>query len=281
MVQAEVVTLVSDTNNNTVSNSNLEILLESAPVHAQKKLLNNKKGLDHQLELLYLRGVIAQMALQEGLDKEGLNAERLLAIRNQALYLLKMDALRKSNNKDYSRYAKQVYLVNKADYPVQERIDAAHILIDTKERTDEEALAKAQKIRGELMLGADFSTLALAESDDKSVQSNKGELGTFAADKMVKPFSDAAVAMQPGDISEPVKTQFGYHIIKLNKKLPAGVKSFEEVKASIIGKLKKEDWNISKKEFIEQLKKKNKMQIDEKAVDEFVSKKLNEFDSQF
>lgn len=280
MVQAEWVGLVSDKDDNKVSNTNLEILLERAPVDAQKNLLENRKNLEAQLEKLYLRDVLAQMAVKEGLDKEGINAERLLAIRNQALYLLKLDALRKSNKKDYSKYAKQVYLVSKADYSVQERIDVAHILISIKDQTDAEALEKAQKIRGKIMLGADFSTLALAESDDKSVKSNKGELGTFTTDKMVKPFSDAALAMQPGDISEPVKTIYGYHIIKLNNKMPAGVKSFEEVKASIIDKLKAKDWEITRKEFFEQLKKDKKMQIDEKAVDEFVSKKFEEFDSQ-
>lgn len=278
--QAELVSLVSDKDDNNVNNINLEILLERAPVNAQKQLLKNKKKLDFQLEQLYFRDVLAKMAVQEGLDKEGLNAERLLAIRNQALYLLKLDALRKSNKRDYSTYAKQIYLVNKADYPVAERIDAAHILISTKNLTDVEALEKARKIRAKLMLGADFSTLALAESDDKSVKTNKGELGTFTTDKMVKPFSDAAYAMQPGEVSEAIKTKFGYHIIKLNNKMPAGIKSFEEVKTSIINKLKAKDWEIARKEFFEQLKKKNKMQIDDKAVDGFVAKKLEEFDSQ-
>ena len=280
MVQAELVSLVSDKDDNKVSNINLEILLERAPVNDQKKLLKNKKGLNAQLERLYFRDVLAQMAVQEGLDKEGINAERLLAIRNQSLYLLKLDALRKENTKDYSKYAEQIYLVNKADYPVKERIDAAHILISTKDKADAEALEKAKKIRAKLLLGADFSTLALAESDDKSVKTNKGELGLFATDKMVKAFSTAALTMQPGDISEPVKTKFGYHIIKLNKKLPAGVQSFEEVKASIISKLKAKDWEITRKEFFEKLKKDNKMQIDDKAVDEFVSKKITEFGGQ-
>jgi len=280
IVQAELVSLVGDNDDNKVSNVNLEILLEKAPINAQRQLLNNKKNLNTQLEQLYFRDVLAKMAVQEGLDKEGMNAERLLAIRNQSLYLLKLDALRKSNKRDYSKYAEQIYLVNKADYPVAVRIDVAHILVSTKNQTDAVALEKAKKIRAKLMLGADFSTLALAESDDKSVKTNKGELGTFTIDKMVKPFSDAAYAMQPGEISEPVKTRFGYHIIKLNKKMPAGIKSFEEVKTSIINKLKEKDWETARAEFFEQLKKDNKMQIDDKAVDEFVVKKLGEFDRQ-
>jgi len=276
IAQAE---LVKDKNNNQVSNDNLEILLERAPVDAQRSLLKNKAQLNEQLEQLYLRKALAEMAVNEGLDKQGLNALRLEAIRNNALYLLKLDALRKSNKKDYTKYAQQIYLVNKADYPVAARVDAAHILISTKTLSDAEALAKAQEIRQQIVQGANFTELALKESDDKSVKNNNGEMGAFARDQMVKPFSDAVFAMQVGEISEPVKTQFGYHIIKLNKILPAGFQPFDEVKAGIIDKLELKDWETARAVFSAQLVKDNKMQINELAVDAFVVKKLDELDS--
>lgn len=273
LAQAE---LVSDKNKNQVNNINLEILLERAPKDAQLRLLKNKKALKEQLEQLYLRVVLANMAEQEGLDKEGLNTARLETIRNNALYLLKLDALRKSNKKDYTKYAQQLYLVNKSDYKVADRIDAAHILISTKELSDADALKKAKQIRQKLLLGESFSDLALKESDDKSVKNNKGELGTFTVDKMVKPFSDAALAMQVGEISQPVKTQYGYHIIKLNSKIASGYKSFDEVKGSIISKLEEKDWEIARTKLFDQLIKDNEMQIDDLAVDEFVIKKQDE-----
>ncbi len=273
IAQAE---LVSDNNANKVDQINLEILLEGAPVEAQKSLLNNKQKLKEQLEQLYIKEVVAKLAIEEGLDTEGMNAERLQALMNNALYLLKLDKLRKSNKKDYSKFAKQLYLVKQSDYTLVERIDAAHILISTKELADAEALNKAQKIRQQLLLGANFSKLALKESDDNSVRSNQGELGTFTVDKMVKPFSDAALALQIGEISEPVKTRYGYHIIKLNNKIAAGVRPFDEVKDRIVNKLKKKDWQRIKSRFFEQLKKENEMQMDESAIDEFVIKKLAE-----
>lgn len=271
--------LVSDKNDNQVSNINLEILLERAPLDAQKKLLNNKHILKEQLERLYLREVLAEMAVREGLDKEGLNAERLQAITNDALYLLKLDALRKENKRDYSKYAKQIYQVNQTDYQTPARISAAHILVSTKHLPAAQALVKAQKIRQKLLLGESFSKLAVKESDDKSVTSNQGELGTFSRDKMVKPFVDVAFEMQEGEISEPVKTRFGYHIIKLNKKLPAGVKPFDKVKVGIISKLKQKDWDTARTKFFAQLIKENEMQIDEIAMDEFIIKKLDELNN--
>ena len=277
LVQAE---LLSDKQDNQVSSDNLEILLEKAPVNAQKKLLNNKAQLNEQLEQLYLRKVIAAMAINEGIDEQGLNAERLQAIRDNALYLLKLDALSKENTRDYSKYAKQIYLANQADYSVAARVDAAHILISTKTLSDAKALKKAKEIRLQLMQGADFTELAVKESEDKTVKNNKGEMGVFFHKQMVKPFSDTAFSMQPGDISEPIKTRFGYHIIKLNKKYPAGYKSFDEVKAGIIKKLKQKDWEIKRAEFFEKIVKDNKMQIDEVAVGAFVNKKLDELDSE-
>lgn len=268
--------LVKDKNNNKVTSIDLEVLLETAPLEAQGALLNNKSKLKKQLEQLYLREALARMAVEEGLDKQGINAARLEFIRNNALFKLKLDALSKENKRDYTKYARQVYLVNKADYPVAERVDVAHILVSTKGLSDAEALAKAQKIRLELMQGANFSELASRESDDKSVLKNGGELGVFSRDKIVKPFADVAFSMRKGEISEPVKTRYGYHIIKFNKKLPAGYKAFDDVKKEIITKLKKKDWDIKRDEFYAQLLKENEMQIDDQAVDEFVKKRLGE-----
>lgn len=275
IAQAE---LVKDKSGNTVNDINLDILLETAPIEAQKKLLKNKRQIMSQLEQLYLRDILAKMAVKEGLDKEGINAERLLTIRNNSLYLLKLEALRRSNTRDYTKYAKQVYQSKKQDYAIAEKIDAAHILITTKTLSDIAALEKSQKIRQQLMLGARFSELALKESEDKSVQQNLGELGTFSHTDMVKAFSDVAFSMESGDISEPVKTQYGYHIIKLNKKIPAGFKSFEQVKIGIINKLMEKDWKIAREKFLGDTAKENQMQIDEQALDVFITRKLRELE---
>ena len=164
-------------------------------------------------------------------------------------------------------------------YKVEERIDAAHILASNKKIKDEEALAKIKKIKKELAVGADFQELALRESDDKTVKKNKGELGKFTKKQLVKEFTEVAFAMKPGDISEPVKTKFGYHIIKLHKKIPAGYLSFEEVKDKMINDLKEKDWEVRRTNYYEQIKKNNKMEIDDKALDEYVVKKLEELDN--
>lgn len=101
---------------------------------------------------------------------------------------------------------------------------AAHILVDTEE--------KAREIKAELDGGADFGTLAEQNSTGPSGP-NKGDLGWFSADQMVKPFADAVAAMEKGQVSEPVQTEFGWHVIKLNDTRMRDVPALDEVRDQI------------------------------------------------
>ena len=125
--------------------------------------------------------------------------------------------------------------------PEFEQVHARHILIRAqgspvsvkpgqKDLTDAEALAKAQELRKRLLAGEDFGKLATAESDDAGSGANGGDLGTFGHGQMVPSFEQAAFGMKPGELSEPIKTQFGYHIIKVESK---AVKTFEEMRPQL------------------------------------------------
>jgi len=103
-----------------------------------------------------------------------------------------------------------------------------------KDLTEEEALAKATEIKKKLDGGADFATLAKAESDDTGSGANGGDLGNFKHGQMVPAFEAAAFALPTGKVSDPVKTQFGYHLIRMDSKES---KTFEQAKAEIVEKL--------------------------------------------
>ncbi len=141
--------------------------------------------------------------------------------------------------------ARQYYEQHKADY---ESVHVHHILIRVKgsslpvqpgkkELSDEEALAKAQEIRKKLLAGEDFATLAKAESDDVRSGANGGDLGTLKHNQTVPPFDQAIFSLPPGQLSEPVKTQFGYHLIKVDEH---ETKTFDEVKADVEKKVRPE-----------------------------------------
>ena len=136
---------------------------------------------------------------------------------------------------DWDALAKEYYTANKADYKTDEQVSAAHILIALDNRTPEEAEARASEVVVRLQAGEDFHVLTQEYSDDKSNAGKGGDLGFFTRNRMVKPFEDAAFAMtEAGEISAPVETPFGYHIIRFNERVPASQRSFEEVKLDII-----------------------------------------------
>ena len=100
--------------------------------------------------------------------------------------------------------------------------------------TDDEALAKAKDIRAKIVAGGDFAELAKAESDDAGSGANGGSLGDFTRGRMVPPFDEAAFTLKVNEVSEPVKTQFGYHIIQVTKH---DTKKMDDVKAEITEKV--------------------------------------------
>lgn len=131
-----------------------------------------------------------------------------------------------------------------ADYPnefkTQETVSARHILFTLPEKaTNEEAEAarlKAADVLKKLTDGEDFAALAKTYSDCPSKEKG-GDLGAFTRDQMVKPFADAAFALTVGAISEPVRTQFGWHIIKVDAHNPAATESLENATPKITEKI--------------------------------------------
>ncbi len=155
------------------------------------------------------------------------------------------------------------YDEHKADY---EQIHARHILIRFKgspvpvrpglgDLSDEEALAKTQEIEKKLKAGGDFAQIATAESDDTGSGAMGGDLGAFGHGRMVPSFDEAAFKLKPGEISDPVKSQFGYHIIKVDS---IENKSFDDAKADIEKKLRPEQANKA----MEEIQKNTKVVLD-------------------
>ncbi|HEY6655851.1 MAG TPA: peptidylprolyl isomerase, partial [Methyloceanibacter sp.] len=102
-----------------------------------------------------------------------------------------------------------------------------HILVATE--------AEAKEVQERLKKGEDFATVAKEKSKDPSAEG--GDLGFFSRGQMLKPFEDAAFALKEGEISNPVQTQFGWHIIKVEEKRTRPLPTFDQVKDTIISQL--------------------------------------------
>jgi len=142
--------------------------------------------------------------------------------------------------KDEARVRK-AYETQSRRFHVPERVRARHILFRVKpdappdqvEAVHKKAEAALAAIRG----GADFAAVAREQSEDPSTKDKGGELGFFAKGQMVKPFEDAAFALAPGQVSDVVRTDFGFHVLEVEAKEPAKDQSFEEVRESLAREL--------------------------------------------
>jgi parvulin-like peptidyl-prolyl isomerase len=160
--------------------------------------------------------------------------------------------------------SKSYYEENKKRYEVQEQIHAAHILVKVDAKADKKAEADALKKANDFYKdatkkGADFATLAQKSSDGPTA-GRGGDLNWFPRGRMVKEFDDIAFKMKAGEISKPVKTQFGYHVIKLIDRKDGRDRPFDEVKESIEKLLKNKKQRTAKQALLKDLRTNAKLE---------------------
>ncbi|EFK07999.1 SurA N-terminal domain protein [delta proteobacterium NaphS2] len=145
-----------------------------------------------------------------------------------------------------------------------EQVKASHILIkvkpDATEAEKAEAMKKIEKAQDKLLEGEDFAEVAKTTSEGPSA-SKGGDLGYFGRGQMVKPFEDVAFSLEPGKVSDVVKTQFGYHLIKVVDKKPETTIPLETVKPRIEQFLKQQEVQKEIKKYIDNLRKGAKVEI--------------------
>lgn len=141
--------------------------------------------------------------------------------------------------------ARKFYDENASRYRLPERARARHVLVQVpKDATPEQeaaAKAKAESVLGRLRGGEDFAKVAAEASDDPGSKAQGGDLGFFLRGQMVPPFEQAAFSLEPGQLSEIVRTDFGFHVIRTEEKQPAQEKTFEDVKLEIALELLTQD----------------------------------------
>ncbi len=129
---------------------------------------------------------------------------------------------------------KAFYEEQKDQYTTPERRKISHILFLVNDKTtDQAALEKAKNAKQELLAGKDFAQLASTLSDDKATAKTGGDLGLFTTGVMEKSFEAAVTALKMGELSEPIKSSFGYHLIKVTELAPAQIKPFDSVKDEV------------------------------------------------
>ena len=177
---------------------------------------------DNVLAFLIDMKIVAKAAEDKKVENNEDFKKRLAFTRSRLL----MDSLLASEGKAATtdEAMKKVYEEASKQITGEQEVHARHILVETED--------EAKAVADELKKGADFAELAKKKSKDPGA-SDGGDLGFFTKDQMVPEFSTVAFALEPGKISDPVKSQFGWHIIKVEEKRARKAPDFEQVKAQI------------------------------------------------
>src|SRR6185369_7264772 len=149
----------------------------------------------------------------------------------------------------------RAYNDNIQQYSTPEQVRASHILIKTtgKAEEDETAKKKAEDLLAQVKKGADFAELAKKNSQDEGSAVKGGDLDFFGKGQMVPEFDKVAFALKPGQMSDLVKTQFGYHIIKVTDHRAASQKTLAEVRGQIEDQLKSEQAQAAAQKLADQV----------------------------
>lgn len=241
----------------TITKLDFDASMQRIPEKDRVEFLLDQKRLDSTVQSLYVNRALANEARKLALDKDPIVTRQLALQADALLTKVWVEKIRRDAKlPDFAARASEKYRVEDKQYSIAPQVHAMHILIDTKTRTREEALKKAQEVRAMAVAGKkDFGALAQEFSDDPSAKTNKGDLGFFGAERMLKSFSDVAFALtEPGQIAEPVETKFGIHIIKLVEKKAGSKKPFDKVKADIIKELEQEYLDNTVRELVNAVK---------------------------
>ena len=205
------------------------------PLEMRERVLARPDQVAQIASNLYVRRSLAQQADAAGLASNPETKAALQIARDKVLsdaLLAKIDKDNALPDAKLEGLARSNYNANPDRFKVAEQVQVRHILVASP---DDAGRAKAAQVLVDLQGGADFAALAKEYSADPGSAAKGGELGFFAKGAMVPEFEEAAFALKKkGELSGLVKTKFGYHILQLEDRRPAGVRPFEEVRDDLI-----------------------------------------------
>lgn len=207
--------------------------LQRVPPEARAAALAKPATVELILKTLMARRLLAQEAQANGSAARPevqalrkVNDERILS----DVRMLQIDAAGEPDEAALDAYARNKYQAESKLFEVPAQTHARHILLTGD---GDEPKAQAEKLLADIKGGASFEELAKAQSKDPGSAAKGGDLGFFAEGRMVPEFDAALKDMKPGEVSAPVKTQFGWHLIQLVERRPAGKRPYDEVRQDL------------------------------------------------
>ncbi len=243
--------------NMTITQADYDREFAALPDYAQQ-MFKGDEGKQNFLDEIIKKEILYQEALKKGLDKTPAFTQKVEDFKKLTLIseLIGQEVMSKSKVSDQE--VKDFYDKHKQDFTTTSQIRASHILVKTED--------EANKVIERLKKGEKFETLAKELSLDKESAKRGGDVGFFGRGQMVPEFERAAAGLKVGQISGPVKTQFGYHIIKVTARKTGPVVEFDRVKEVIAQKLSGERQKEAFDKYIEQIRKDYNVTINKDAL---------------
>ena len=244
--------VVAEIGSEKITLSEFQAELKKLPPNLQQ-MASDKKMQKEFLEQLATSKLLYQEGIKQGLGKDPVIMAQIDEVSHKiilaALLQREIEArIKAPTPEDVNQY----YLTHADEFKQAKQVRARHILV--KDETE------AKAVEAELKKGTDFATVAKEKSSCPS-SAKGGDLGFFTRDRMVKEFSDTAFALKVGEVSAPVKTQFGYHIIEVVEIKEAGAKPLDEVRTAIENQLTQKNKSKVFNDYIDSLKKKTKVTL--------------------
>ena len=272
----EVFARIGDT---VLTQDMLDAAFSRIPEEHRLTFIRDGKKVDQLVKQILTNMVMADQAREAGFDKTPLVAGRVELAENKALTEAWLDEkVRQTPDPDYEALAREYYLVHPEQFMTEPTWDVTHLLIKPEGRGEAEARLLAEDLLEKVNENPDaFDQLVKEYSEDRTVEDNGGRLTGLRNGQTVKAFEAAMKALQnPGDFSGVVKTQFGYHIIRLDGKKAARQMSFDEVKPAMIAREKSEFKDKSRTRYITEAISKAPLEFEEGAVEKMLKRYFGE-----
>ncbi len=234
LMAVAVPAFAADTANNpvvaTVNGKEIRLnTLQDAYQNSQFRQVPLQMVYDQVLDFVITGQLLLDQAKQQGLEND---PQVKAAVQQAQDRILQQTFLIKKLDSEISDAdIKAAYEDLKKNMPPKEEVHARHILLKTEDA--------AKKVIADLKKGTKFEDEAKAKTEDPSGKENGGDLGFFTKEDMVPEFAEAAFKLKPGEVTQtPVKSQFGYHVIKVEERRTAPPPSLEEAKPSLVAQLK-------------------------------------------
>lgn len=231
--------------------------LKALPDQIQK-MFQGQEGTERFVDELVKKEVLYQEAKKKGLENNQEFQKKVEDFKKLTLISALLEKEIEEKSKVTDKEVQDYYEAHKKDFAANNQVRASHILVKTEE--------DAKKLLDQIKKGADFAKLAKANSIDTGSAKNGGDLGFFSRGQMVPEFERAAFGLKKGEVSNPVKTQYGYHLIKVTGVKEGNIVEFDKIKQLLTQRLTAAKQKDLFDSYVNDLKKSYKVEINKEAI---------------